>query len=162
MMKKDRFLTGILIGIAALVVLALVLFFLRRDDQDYRAGNNPEAVVYNYILAIVNKDYERAYSYLADLPAKPSYDEFRQSFLGGMVNPDEAGADIGQADISGEQATVLLTIYYGYGGPFSSRSGMQERAVLVEQPDGWKVSSMPYTYWDFSWYQDPNNPMYKP
>ena len=154
-MKKDRTLIIILGGIGALVVLSLVLFFTRPDSHTYRSASTPDAAAYNYILAIMNKDYERAYNYLADLPYKPTYIEFRQAFLNGAVNPDNSGADIGQASISGDQAVVKLTIYYGYSDPFSSRTGMEDRAILVNQGGTWKISSMPTgNYWNYDWYQN--------
>lgn len=157
-MKQDKFLTGILIGIGALVVLALVLFFTRQDKRDYLPEDTPEGVAHNYALAVLNKDYQKAYNYLADLKYKPTYEEFRQSFLNGMVNPDGTGLDVGEATITGDEAVVDLTIYYAYSDPFSSRSGVSERALLVKQKDGWKVSSMPYTFWDWNWYQEPYKP----
>ena len=66
-MKQDRFLTGILIGIAVLVVIALAVFFLRQGSQSYISEDAPEGVVHNYVLAVLNDDYEKAYGYLADL-----------------------------------------------------------------------------------------------
>ena len=93
-MKQDKFLTGILIGVGALVVLALVLFFTRQDKEEYLSDDTPEGVAHNYVLAVLNKDYEKAYGYLADLEHKPTYEEFRQSFLNGMVNPDNTGLDL--------------------------------------------------------------------
>ena len=47
-MKQDKFLTGILIGVGALVVLALVLFFTRQGKQDYVSENTPEGVCLLY------------------------------------------------------------------------------------------------------------------
>jgi len=42
-MKQDKFLTGILIGIGALILLALALFFLRKDGRNnYVAEDTPE------------------------------------------------------------------------------------------------------------------------
>ena len=40
-MKQDKFLTGILIGIGVLILLALGLFFTRQDKRDYMAGYKP-------------------------------------------------------------------------------------------------------------------------
>jgi hypothetical protein len=34
-MKQDKFLTGILIGIGVLIVIALALFFTRKDTKQY-------------------------------------------------------------------------------------------------------------------------------
>ena len=58
-MKQDRFLTGILIGIGVLVVIALVVFFTRKDSQTYVSEDVPEGVVHNYVLAVLNKDYQK-------------------------------------------------------------------------------------------------------
>ena len=157
-MKQDKFLTGILAGIGVLTLLALVLFFTRQDRRAYLPEDTPEGVAHNYVLAVLNKDYEKAYGYLADLKYKPTYDEFRQSFLNGMVTPDNTGVDVGKAEIMGDEAVVDITIYYGYSDPFSSRVGSPDRSLLVEQNGEWKISSMPYNFWDWNWYQEPYSP----
>ena len=79
-MKQDRFLTGILVGIGLLVVVALVVFFTRKNSQTYVPDDTPEGVVHNYVLAVLDKDYEKAYGYLAELKYKPTYEEFRRAF----------------------------------------------------------------------------------
>ena len=157
-MKQDKFLTGILVGIGALIVLALALFFLRQDRRDYLPEDTPEDVAHNYALAVLDRDYEKAYGYLADLKYKPTYEEFRQSFLNGMVNPEGMGLGVGEAEIHGDEAVVNVTIYYSYSDPFSTRTGYTESALLVEQDGAWKVSSMPGNFWDWNWYQEPYKP----
>ena len=154
-MKQDRFLTGILIGIGLLVVVALAVFFTRKDTQTYISDETPEGVVHNYVVAVLNKDYEKAYSYLADLDNKPTYEEFRDSFLKGMVNPNNSGVDIGQSDITGDDATVEVTLVYNPSDPFSTDYRDTQRAILVKQNGAWKISSMPqYNFWDYNWYQE--------
>ncbi|MBE0671384.1 MAG: hypothetical protein IH588_12405, partial [Anaerolineales bacterium] len=111
-MKQDKFLTGILIGIGILILLALGLFFTRQEKREYIADNAPDGVVHNYVLAILNKDYQKAYGYLADLEHKPTYEEFRQSFFNGMVNPGDIGVDVGAVDINNDEAVVTLAVYY--------------------------------------------------
>ncbi|HCK66616.1 MAG TPA: hypothetical protein DIW23_04955 [Anaerolineae bacterium] len=157
-MKQDKFLTGILIGIGALIVLALVLFFTRQDTREYVSDSTPEGVVHNYVLATLNKDYEKAYSYLAELNNKPTEEEFRQSFLNGMVYPENVGVEIGEVETIGNDATVNLLMYYSYNDPFSSRYGNPDRANLVKQNGEWKLSYMPYNFWDYNWYQEPFKP----
>ena len=158
-MKQDRFLAGILIGIGLLIVLALVLFFTRQDRRDYIPDGNPEGVTHNYVLAVVNKDYEKAYSYLAELENKPTYEEFRQSFFNGAVNPGTVGVDVGRADINGDEAIVELSLIYSPSDPFSSGYTNIERALLVRQGGNWKLSAMPtYSLWDYNWYQEPFKP----
>ena len=154
-MKQDRFLTGILIGIGLLVVVALAVFFTRPDTQTYVSDETPEGVVHNYVVAVLNKEYEKAYGYLADLDNKPTYEEFHDSFLTGMVNPNGSGVDIGQSDITGDDATVEVTLVYNPSDPFSTEYRDTQRAILVKQNEAWKISSMPqYNFWDYSWYQE--------
>ncbi len=157
-MKQDKFLTGILIGIGVLILLALGLFFTRQDKAEYIADTTPEGVVHNYVLAILDKDYKKAYGYLADLDNKPTYEDFRQSFFNGSVNPQNSGVDVGTAEINGDEATVTVTVFYSTSDPFSSGYQNEDRVLLVQQNGDWKISSMPYNYWNYSWYQKPVQP----
>ena len=154
-MKRDRFLTGILVGIAALVVIALVVFFIRRDTQTYIAEETPEGVVHNYVLAVLNGDYQKAYGYLADLENKPTYEQFRDAFIKGVVNPNNSAVDIGESEINNDTASVEVALIYNPSDPFSTGYRDVQRAILVQQGGAWKLSSMPtYYYWDYSWYQE--------
>ena len=152
-MKQDRFLTGILVGIATLVVIALVVFFLRQNSQSYISEDAPEGVVHNYVLAVLNDDYEKAYAYLADLDHKPSYEQFRDAFITGVVNPSNATVDIGDSEITDDTASVEVALIYTPSDPFSTGYRDVQRAVLVRQGGAWKLSSLPcYYFWDCSWY----------
>ena len=154
-MRQDRFLTGILIGIAVLVVIALAVFFLRSGTQSYISEDAPEGVVHNYVVAILNKDYEKAYGYLADLEHKPAYERFRNDFLRGTVNPENATVDIGRSEVNGETASVEVVLIYNPSDPFSTGYRDVQNAILVRQNGQWKISSMPtYYLWDYSWYQN--------
>ena len=154
-MKQDRFLVGILIGIGLLVVAALAVFFTRNDTQTYISEDTPEGVTHNYVVAILNKDYEKAYTYLAELENKPTYEQFRDAFIKGMVNPDNAAVDIGGSEITGDTASVDVAIVYNPTDPFSTGYRDVQRAVLVMQDGAWKLSSMPtYYFWDYSWYTE--------
>ena len=74
-------------------------------------------MVHNYVLAVLNKDYQKAYGYLADLENKPTYEEFRQSFFNGMVNPGDVGVEVGSVEINGDEAVVTLSVYYSNQRP---------------------------------------------
>lgn len=154
-MKQDRFLTGILIGIGVLIVLALTVFFTRKDNQTYVAEDTPEGVVHNYVLAALNRDYEKAYGYLADLEHKPTYEEFRRSFLNREVNPDNTGVDVGKSEIVGDVATVEIGLIFNSSDPFSGGYRNYESAELLKQHGSWKLTSMPrYNFWGYNWYQE--------
>lgn len=154
-MKQDRFLTGILIGIGVLILAALVVFFIRKDSQTYVQDDVPEGVVHNYVVAILNKDYEKAYGYLADLENKPTFDEFQNSFLTGILNPGNSAVDVGDSQVNGSNATVEVAMIYNPSDPFSTGYRDVQNAILVRQGGQWKLSSMPtYYLWDYGWYQD--------
>jgi hypothetical protein len=156
-MKQDRFLTGILIGIAALVVIALAVFFSRRGTQTYISEETPEGVVHNYVLAVLNKNYQKAYGYLADLENKPTYEQFRDAFLKGIVNPNNSAVDVGKSEITGDTASVEVALIYSQSDPFSTGYRDVQRAILVKQSNTWKLSSMPgYYFWDYNWYPQVN------
>ncbi len=153
-MKQDRFLTGILIGIGILIVAALVVFFTRQNQPSYSSQDTPDGVVHDYVLAILNKDYQKAYGYLADLNYKPTFAQFRQSFVVGKMNVGDAGIKVGTVSVTGDDATVEVSMVYAAGDPFSSGYSNVGTAQLVRQNGLWKISSMPtYNIWDYSWYQ---------
>ena len=155
-MKQDRFLIGILIGIGVLILAALAVFFSRQNRQTYSPDDTPDGVVHNYILAVLNGNYQKAYGYLADLENKPSYDTFRRSFATGTVNPSNTGVTIGKTDVTGDDATVEVNTMNTQGDPFSSELSNTGSAQLVKQNGGWKISSMTaYNLWDYNWYQPP-------
>jgi hypothetical protein len=151
-MKQDRFLTGILIGIVMLVLIALVMFYSRQDQQEYRPDDTPEGVVHNYALALFNSDYEKAYAYLAEGEHKPSYTQFRQSFFDYYINPSDAGIELGETEIEGDQAFINLNLIYSPSDPFSSGYRTSESARLERQNGEWKLLRMPYSFWDYGWY----------
>jgi len=139
-----------------LVVVALAVFFTRKDSQTYVADDTPEGVVHNYVLAVLNKDYEKAYGYLADLKYKPTYEEFRRAFLNGEVNPQNQAVDIGASDIAGDTATVELQLITNSSDPFSTGYRNQQTADLVKQEGAWKLTLMPqYNFWGYNWYVEP-------
>ena len=155
-MKQDRFLLGILIGIAVLVAAALAVFFTRQQQVSYRPEQAPHDVVHNYVLAILNKDFEKAYGYLADLKDKPSFEDFRQAFAVGRLTPGQNGIKIGGSDVTADSASVEVIMVYTPGDPFSPGYDNVGSAQLLRQSGAWKLSSMPaYNLWDFGWYQAP-------
>ena len=134
-MKQDRFLLGILIGIGALVVLALALFFTRKDNTlTYGPEDTPEGVVHNYVVAVFQRDYEKAYGYLADKKDKPTLEQFRKSFLQNYVNPDNNSVDIGGTEFTGDEAFVTVYVQYGSSDPFSS--GYSQRGTRHSDKTG--------------------------
>ena len=153
-MKQDRFLTAIVVGIGVLIVSALAVYFTRQGAGSYVAEDTPEGVVHNYVLAVLNKDYPKAYGYLAGLNNKPTLDQFRQAFAVGRLNPAGSSIQIGKSTVSANDASVEVDMVNQPGDPFSSSYNNVGTAQLVREGGAWKISAMPtYNLWDYSWYQ---------
>ena len=149
-MKEDRFLTGILIGIALLVVASVSVFFSRKGTQTYLPEESPEAVVHNYIFALQQEDYERAYMYLADEEHKPTFNEF-------LLEVNYGGSQdvqIGTSEITGETAVVALIFTNASGRVFTDYYEYDERALLLEQEGAWKILDMDSHFWGWNWYEE--------
>jgi hypothetical protein len=158
-MKQDRFLVGILVGIGVLVIVALTLFFTRQDKQEYVSEDTPEGVVHNYTLAVYREEYEKAYGYLAEAENKPTYNEFRQAFFNHFVDPSNAGLELGETEIVGDEAYVTVSLIYNPTDPFSSGYRNTETARLERQNGAWKLLQMPYNFWSYDWYQPKPEPV---
>jgi hypothetical protein len=152
-MKQDRFLIGILVGIAVLIIVALTVFFSRKDNLNYVADDTPEGVIQNYVVALHKRDFEKAYGYLADLENKPTLEQFHQSFLDHSIDPANAGLEVGKSEISGDSASVSLGMIYSARDPFSEGYRNTDYAQLVRQDGAWKIKQMPNNFWAYNWYQ---------
>ncbi len=153
MMKQDRFLTGILIGIVVIIIAALIMFSTRKDNLNYVDDSTPEGVIQNYVVALHKHDFNKAYSYLAEMVNKPSLEYFSQSFLNHNVDPTNSGLEIGKTEISGNTASVSLGVIMSANGPFSSGYQNTEYAQLILQNGDWKIKQLPYNFWSYDWYQ---------
>lgn len=152
-MKKDRFLSLILIGIAIMVMVAVIVFFNRSGELSYTDSDQPDGVTRNYIVALHKQDLERAYSYLADTKNKPTFEDFQAAFMRHEIEPQFVGVEIGETKISGNNATVEIGIIYSSTDPFSTGRRSAEYAQLVLRQGSWKISNMPYALWAWDWYQ---------
>lgn len=153
-MKQDRFLMGILIFIVALVIAALVLFIVRNDKPAYGPDDRPEDVLYNYAVALQLRDYERAYSYLAEKDNQPSYQAFYQAFLTRQLDPNSSTLQIGDVQVLGDsEAWVEVAIQHAGNGLLDSGWASSERSSLVKQNGAWKITYLSQPYWGWDWYQ---------
>ncbi|MBT3322157.1 MAG: hypothetical protein HN392_07710 [Anaerolineae bacterium] len=150
-MKEDRFLTVILLVIAFLIIASLSIFFLRQDNAVYLSEDLPEHIIHNYFLAIEKGEYERAYTYLSEGENKPSYSEFETFFL---FDRRHRGYKIGKTNITTNSAYVEITITENSSGFFFDRYDYVENAHLLKEEGEWKIIEMPYTYWDWAWYEE--------
>lgn len=158
MMKQDRFLLFILIGIAILSVIAIAVFLGRGDQLAYDEEETPSGVVHNFVVAIYRKDYDKAYAYLAEDPNKPTRNAFRQRYQANLYDNSRPGVEILNETIEQEMAYVSISLIYSQSDPFATSYRNTENAQLVRQGGAWKIKQMPYSLWEYQWYQTPVKP----
>jgi hypothetical protein len=151
-MRQDKFLMAILGVIAALVIAALVLFFLRQGQQTYLNQDTPSGVVHDYILALQKGDYQRAYNYLYDATGKPTLFGLNQTFANNQLDISTSSAQVGDEQVTGDLAQVNVILTQNQSGPFGSPYQNNQPAGLVRQNGVWKINSVPYPYWGYDWY----------
>jgi hypothetical protein len=147
MKNTDKVLLGILAGIALLIILALVMT-LTRPVSTYQADDTPEGVAHNYLLALQNEDYDRAYGYLATtLEGYPrSLDKFVENIHGYPYYfrlDQEVSFSIVSAKVTGNNATVKvhLSSFRG-GGIFDSGQSSYDFEMSLRREAGrWKIAS---------------------
>ena len=152
-MKQDKFLIGILVFIGLLVVAALALFFVRGQSQAEIPDDTPEGVVYNYILALQQQDYETAYSYLSARHGRPSLAAFESNFRqNSYLDLETYAVEVTDTSILGDTALVEFVATRVATDPFSEEWDENYTARLVLQSGNWKIESMPYPFWGWNWY----------
>ncbi len=151
-MKQDKFLIGILVFIGLLIVVSLALFFSRDRPQPV-ADDTPQGVVYNYLLALQEGDYEGAYAYLAEGPQKPSLPNFR-NFYRQNVDFSSLAVEIGTTHFDADSAQVEIIITRLSNDPFIRSWDESGTALLVRQDGAWKIRTLPWQFWQWDWYEE--------
>ena len=153
-MKQDRFLLVILIFIALLAGAAVGTYFIRQGEQGYLPDTTPENVAQNYVLALQNKEYERAYSYLQKQENTPSLSEFQETFLR-QRTLSETVLQIADVTEQDGRAVLDIIIFHGGGDPFGSTWKEYTTALLEKEDGNWKITYFPHPYWSWEWDIEP-------
>jgi len=151
---NDRFLIGIIAGVAVLVVAAFAIA-LSHPAPAYRDDDTPEAAAHNYFLALQRKDYTRAWGYLAPtLPGYPkSVEDFRRDVTAHGWPDDLANVELRvdkatlsaggtNADVTGQR-----TDYYNRGLFDSGQSTDTFTLFLRREGGSWKILSSDELWW---------------
>ncbi|MBO9315095.1 MAG: hypothetical protein J7456_04840 [Chloroflexus sp.] len=155
---SDRFLIGIVVGSVLLIIIAVVIV-LNRATPAYRTGNEPADVVFNYLLAVQQGDYERAYSFLS--PTLPGYprnvQEMRSQLPPANFSNEDVSFTVISLRIDGDWATVDVretTVYRS--GLFGSNTATSVFTVGLQRRDGiWQlVSNTNWRTWSWCWEQE--------
>lgn len=160
-MKQDRFLLIILAGIGLIIVMAIVVVMSQSSgSEQYLSDNTPDGVVHNYFLAMQQKEYEKAYGYLADeLKNKPDLDRFIIDISNSGID-QEASLKIGDVSQTDGYAEVEVAITnYRAGNIFDSGRYTTNGSVVLRQDASgeWRLIQFPYPYWGWQWNEEPRD-----
>jgi hypothetical protein len=159
MKGTDKYLIGIVIGIVLLIVITVIVV-LTRPEAEYRSDDSPEAIVHNYLLAIKETDYDRAYGYIS--PDIDEYPEDLEAFIEIVENEpwifgqrSDSVLEIQSFRGSGDKTTVkVLETIYDSGGIFGS--GHYDRYFDMKlhwENDEWRLVDGDQ-YWYRCWDED--------
>lgn len=137
--KPDRTLLAVLIVVALLVVLALVAVLVRGTARESLDPNTPEGVVQRYAQAVIDGDDATASQYLAGRLDGCDYYERGTGKL---------RLTFRSSTISGDSATVLVTVTTSYGGDLfgNGEYSYDEQFRLVSSGESWLISEAPYDF----------------
>ena len=168
----DRFLIAIVAGIALLVIVALVFGLRSPAEAEYSAGNEPQDIAYNYLLAIQREEYERAYGYVySDLDGYPTdFNQFRTDVarfrdwdcqendesrsISYEINEDRPVSTIGDLAI----VNMSQETFYRNRSIFNPSSSYSRdfEMELINTDDGWKLVDSEHC-WNSFWVTPEND-----
>lgn len=153
-MKQDKFLLAIVIGVVLLVVVTLFVAF-NQPEAAYQPEDTPDGVVHNYVLAIQNEDYDRAYGYIS--PGLRGYPANTLAFTNDVKNHvwNRGGFEslaIDSSTVDGVDARVALSVLTFYSGDLfsSGQSSYTIDFVLKLEEGGWKITNAD-NYFPWCW-----------
>lgn len=156
MKGPDKFLIGIVAGMFLLVVVAFAVVLLR-PEPEYRSDDSPEAAVHNYLLALRQEDYERAYGFLS--PRLKSYPGDVEAFVEEIEARSfyfrldrDVSLSVQSATVRSSTATVDVLETQAYNnGPFNSRQVDRTFDMKLRQENGaWKLIDGD-SFWNPCW-----------
>ncbi|MDP2919952.1 MAG: hypothetical protein Q8O43_07025 [Dehalococcoidia bacterium] len=152
MKASNRFLLGFGIAIALLVVVTLVLVLTAKNDISMRPENTPEGTVQRFLLAVQDKDYPKAFSYLRIVENNRtlSYDDWVISVRPPSQSLQRAWkATLGEIRVTGNKATVeVMMDIFRPGGPFENPVDVQTILFQLEKTDeAWFITQRPSLFW---------------
>ena len=159
MKNTDKPLLAIVGGIIFLVVLVFIVV-LRQPAPEYLPEDTPEHIAHNYLLALRQQEYERAYSYLS--PTLINYPRNLNQFIQDIESSKWSFGLDSDISLAVESTRVLggftiVTIeetrFYNRGLFDSYQSTNAFTMHLSQQNNAWKINRSE-SFWDSCWHRD--------
>jgi hypothetical protein len=142
---------AIIIGVLIIFTVSLVLF-TKGNKVALLPENTPQGVVQRFLMAVQDRDFQKAYSYLflSNSGKVTTYDEwFRSLYLSPTSDQSAWKATLGKTTENVDNATVEVTIdTFRPSGPFEDPLRSQQIVFQLSKIDGkWLIISPTYIYW---------------
>jgi hypothetical protein len=158
MKNTDKFLIGLVIGIIVLVGVAFAVA-LQRPQPTYQAEDTPAGIAFNYLFALQQKDYQRAYGYLS--PTLPGYPATASAFEHDLdeyawqirdLDNETTSLAVTATRLDGDRAEVEIKETHFYrGGLFDSNQYTTTFDMTLQRENGgWKIIKAS-SYWASRW-----------
>jgi hypothetical protein len=158
MKTNDRFLFGIVVFIILLLGTTFLIAYTRPEPA-YLPEDTPQGVAHNYLLALQDKDYERAYSYLH--PKLKGYPQTAEDFSSSISryswsfrNIASSSFEVSPPAKEHQLVTTRVVVHelnFRERGFFDSTETKQDFTVtLQKRKDQWLITKSE-SYWLWCW-----------
>jgi hypothetical protein len=152
MNSSRRWLVIFAIVISILVIGTVSMVLLTKGNEvALLQGDTPQGIVQRYLVAIQEKDYQKAYTYLhIELSGKIfTYSDWLNSVPIYQTSQTAWKATLGKTTQYGDNATVEVNVdTFRSGGPFANAQGSQQITFQLSKIDGnWFITSPTYIFW---------------
>ena len=148
--RRWLFIFAIVIGVLVIATVSLVLF-TKGNKVTLLPEDSPQGTVQRYLMAIQEKDYQKAFGYLSFSPTD-KITSFSDWLM--MVGPQSSSQSVWRATLgtvteNENNATVEINIdTLRSGGLFGdSQFSQQINFLLIKKGNSWFITSPTYIYW---------------
>ncbi|MFH1382253.1 MAG: hypothetical protein ABIH70_05095 [Chloroflexota bacterium] len=152
MKSPNRLLLGLGLAIAALAIIAIGLVLFIPKTVSLLPEDTPEGTVQRFLLAVQEKDYPKAFTYLNLVEAGKTvtYSDWVRDIPAPFTSTQSSWkATLGRSTVSGNNASVEVLIdTFRPNGPFGSSTYTQQfNFQLTKTGNSWFITSRPPLYW---------------
>ena len=154
MNSSRRWLIIFAIVTSILVIATVSLVLLTKGNEvALLPEDTPQGIVQRYLIAVQEKNYQKAYNYLSFDPSQKikTYNDWLRMVIGEPQISNQAAwkATLSKTTQNGDNATVEVTIdTFRPSGPFEDPLRSQQTIFQLIKIDGkWLITSPTYIYW---------------
>jgi hypothetical protein len=143
---------AIVVSILVIATVSLVLL-TKGNEVTVLPDNTPQGIVQRYLVALQEKDYQKAYTYLSFDPSEKiqTYNDWLRMVIGGpqISNQSAWKAALGKTTQNVDNATLEVIIdTFRPGGPFEDPVRSQSIIFQLSKINGkWLITSPTYIFW---------------